>query len=99
MGHVLGVPFARVPELAGALGTLRGAGFTIAAMTPAADATPVRRLRAGRVALLLGSEGFGLTPAAVAAADLAVRVPIAPAVDSLNVATAAAIAFYELTAR
>ncbi len=99
MGHVLGVPFARGGRLPEAVGSLRAAGFTIAAMTPAAGATPVRDLRAGRVALLLGSEGFGLTPAALAAADLAVRVPLAPAVDSLNVATAAAIAFYELTAR
>jgi tRNA G18 (ribose-2'-O)-methylase SpoU len=99
MGHVLGMAFTRVPNLPGATSRLREAGFTVAAMTPSVDATPIRRLRAARVALLLGSEGFGLTPEALAGADLAVRVPIVPAVDSLNVATAAAIAFYELTAR
>jgi tRNA G18 (ribose-2'-O)-methylase SpoU len=99
MGHVLGVPFTRVLQLPATVAQLRAAGFTVAAMTPAAGAVPVKRLPEGRVALLLGSEGFGLTPGAIDLADLAVRVPLAPAVDSLNVATAAAVAFYELTAR
>ena len=47
-----------------------------------------------RCALLLGAEGPGLSPAALAAADLAVRIPMARGVDSLNVAAAAAVAFY-----
>jgi tRNA G18 (ribose-2'-O)-methylase SpoU len=98
MGHVLGVPFARVLDLAGTADELRAAGFTVAALTPAESATPVGELTPGRLATLLGSEGFGLSCEAIAAADLSVRIPIAPAVDSLNVATAAAIAFYELTA-
>ena len=48
------------------------------------------------VALLLGAEGKGLTEAALAAADELVRIPMAPGVDSLNVATAAAVAFHHL---
>ncbi|MGH8919948.1 MAG: TrmH family RNA methyltransferase, partial [Actinomycetes bacterium] len=50
-------------------------------------------LGTGRVAWLLGTEGPGLPAEALGAADLAVRIPMAPEVDSLNVATAAAIAF------
>jgi tRNA G18 (ribose-2'-O)-methylase SpoU len=58
-------------------------------------AVPLDRAGAasGRVAWLLGAEGPGLSAAALGAADLVVRIPMAPAVDSLNVATAAAIAF------
>ncbi|MGH4025221.1 MAG: TrmH family RNA methyltransferase, partial [Pseudonocardiaceae bacterium] len=67
------------------------------ALTPAADAVPLPAAGlaagSGRVAWLLGAEGPGLSAAALAAADLAVRIPMAPGVDSLNVATAAAIAF------
>ena len=50
-----------------------------------------------RTALLVGAEGPGLTPEALAAADLRVRIPMAAGVDSLNVATAAAVAFHEMT--
>jgi tRNA G18 (ribose-2'-O)-methylase SpoU len=50
-----------------------------------------------RVAFLVGAEGPGLSPAALATADLRVRIPIAAGVDSLNVATAAAIAFHRLS--
>jgi hypothetical protein len=49
------------------------------------------------VAVLVGAEGHGLSAAGIAAADHVVSIPMAPGVDSLNVATAAAIAFYELT--
>ena len=52
--------------------------------------------RPSGVALLLGAEGPGLTEAARAAADLVVHIPMANRVDSLNVATAAAVAFYAL---
>ncbi|CAM2796892.1 RNA methyltransferase [Saccharomonospora xinjiangensis] len=99
MGHVLRVPFAPVPWPE-ALGDLRRSGFHIAALTPRADAVALRDVRdAGydRIALLLGSEGHGLSRAAIDAADSAVRIPMASGVDSLNVATAAAVAFYELT--
>jgi tRNA G18 (ribose-2'-O)-methylase SpoU len=50
-----------------------------------------------RVALLVGAEGPGLSAATLAAADRRVRIPLAPGVDSLNVATAAAIALHRLT--
>ncbi|WP_040922644.1 TrmH family RNA methyltransferase [Saccharomonospora xinjiangensis] len=99
MGHVLRVPFAPVPWPE-ALGDLRRRAFHIAALTPRADAVALRDVRdAGyhRIALLLGSEGHGLSRAAIDAADSAVRIPMASGVDSLNVATAAAVAFYELT--
>lgn len=97
MGHVLRVPHAPLARWPGGLGELRAAGFVLAALTPAADAVPLSTVGppagSGRVAWLLGAEGPGLSAAALAAADLAVRIPMAAGVDSLNVATAAAIAF------
>jgi len=99
MGHVLRVPFATDEQWPDALDTLRGNGFRVAALTPSADAVPLREAvaRPGeRVAVLLGAEGDGLSDAAIAASDVAVRIPMAEGVDSLNVATAGAIAFYEL---
>jgi tRNA G18 (ribose-2'-O)-methylase SpoU len=102
MGHVLRVPFATFDAWPGGLGLLRERGFQIAALSPKRDAVPLRSLRdssLGRVALMLGSEGPGLTEEAMAAADLTVRIPMADGVDSLNVATAAAIAFYEVARR
>jgi len=56
-------------------------------------------LTEGPVALLLGAEGPGLTEGALASADQRVRIPMADGVDSLNVATAAALAFYAATPR
>ncbi len=99
MGHVLAVPFAPLDPWPGGLDLLRAAGFRVMAMTPRTDAVPLSEVARGdeRVALLLGSEGPGLTEAAIAAADTAVRIPMTRAVDSLNVATAAAVAFYALT--
>ena len=99
MGHVLRVPFARLDgPWPGALDVLRTAGLTVAALTPDPDAVPLSRagLCGRRTALLLGAEGPGLTPDALAAADLRVRIPMASGVDSLNVATAAAIAFHTI---
>ena len=100
MGNVLRVPFTTLPGAwPGSLDLLRDAGFTVVAMTPAADAVPLARagLDGRKVALLVGAEGPGLTPEARQAADLRVRIPMAPGVDSLNVATAAAIAFHAAT--
>lgn len=102
MGHVLRVPFATVTDLGPALDTLRDRGFRVAALTPRPGSVPLPEFAAGAggpVALLLGSEGHGLSPAALRAADVAVRIPMSPAVDSLNVAVAGAVAFYELAAR
>lgn len=102
MGHVLRIPFAPVPDWPAGLETLRGKGFLIAALTPRAGSVPLSEFdaRAGQpIALLLGSEGHGLSEEAITAADVAVRIPMAGSVDSFNVATAAAIACYELTRR
>jgi tRNA G18 (ribose-2'-O)-methylase SpoU len=97
MGHVLRVPFGPLPgEWPASLDVLRAAGLRVAALTPAPDALPIGAagLAGQRVALLLGAEGPGLTEAALAAADARVRIPMASGVDSLNVATAAAVAFH-----
>jgi tRNA G18 (ribose-2'-O)-methylase SpoU len=102
MGHVLRVPFAELPgPWPASLDLLRAAGLRVAALTPAADAQPLASATLGgqRVAVLLGAEGPGLTPEALAAADLRVRIPMASGVDSLNVATAAAVAFHALSPR
>jgi tRNA G18 (ribose-2'-O)-methylase SpoU len=97
MGHVLRVPFAVLPgDWPASLDVLRE--FTVLAMTPDVSATPLREVEVPeRWAVLLGAEGPGLSAAALAAADLRVRIPMASGVDSLNVATAAAVAFAHLT--
>jgi len=106
LGHVLRVPFARAERWPGVLDDLRAAGFTTLALAPDAAArpfdpgSPPRATPLGaalaevgpRVALLVGAEGDGLSAGALAAADLRVRIPMAAGVDSVNVATAAAIA-------
>jgi tRNA G18 (ribose-2'-O)-methylase SpoU len=98
MGHVLRVPFAVLADWPAGLRQLRDHGFSILAMTPRDDAVPLRSVAPrGKWALLLGAEGPGLTAEAMAAADTLVRIPMAGDVDSLNVATAAAIAFAHLT--
>ncbi|WFE27949.1 RNA methyltransferase [Solwaraspora sp. WMMD791] len=99
MGEVFAVPYARATAWPAALATIRTAGFHLLAMTPTPDAVAVQRLDAGqraRPALLLGAEGPGLSTAAIQAADVRVSVPMRRGVDSLNVATAAAVAFWEL---
>src|SRR5262245_43543277 len=85
MGTVLHVPFARLSPWPEALSRLKEAGFTLIALTPRAGAIPIDQVRPpARCALLLGAEGPGLTPAAVEAAPLHVRIPIDSRVDSLN---------------
>ncbi|GAB3870096.1 RNA methyltransferase [Kibdelosporangium lantanae] len=97
MGHVLAVPFTTATDWPGTLDVLRDKGFRVLALTPRADAVDLADVPAdGPVALLLGSEGPGLTDQAIKAADMAVRIPMAGGVDSLNVATAGAVAFYAL---
>ena len=97
MGHVLRVPFAVLPDpWPDSLGRLDG--FEVLALTPDARATPLREVAVpARWAVLLGAEGPGLSEAAMQAADQRVRIPMASGVDSLNVATAAAVAFAALT--
>ncbi|EIV93782.1 RNA methyltransferase [Frankia sp. QA3] len=115
MGEVFAVPYARLDPWPGTLGLLRDAGFTLLALTPAADAADLGAFAAGidaagpdedpsagsppRVALLLGTEGPGLSETAQAAATARVRIPMAHGVDSLNVAATAAIACYLLGRR
>ncbi|MEX2219566.1 MAG: RNA methyltransferase [Phycisphaerales bacterium] len=97
VGTALRVPSARLDPWPEALSVVREAGFTLVALTPHPAATPLDRLPpVPRPALLLGAEGPGLSGAALARADLRVRIPIAPEVDSLNVAVAAAIALHRL---
>jgi tRNA G18 (ribose-2'-O)-methylase SpoU len=94
MGHVLRVPFARLP----APSALPAAGFRVLALTPQPPAVPLSDVDPAlpRAALLVGAEGPGLSAEALAAADLRVRIPMESGVDSLNVATAAAIALHHL---
>ncbi len=97
-GHVLRIPFARMADWPRpALDRLRDEGLEVVALTPSPAADDLRTLEpAGRWALLVGAEGDGLTGAAMAAADRRVRIAMSPDVDSLNVATAAAIALHHL---
>jgi tRNA G18 (ribose-2'-O)-methylase SpoU len=99
MGAALQVPFARAEPWPAALRALREIGFAVVAMTPAPEAPTLRnvvRAVAGRsVAIVLGHEGEGLTAEALAACEVQARIPISGNVDSLNVASAAAIALYE----
>jgi tRNA G18 (ribose-2'-O)-methylase SpoU len=103
MGAVLRVPYARVSGEDGwpaVLNDVRAAGFTIVALTPREPSESIEAFAArtppSRVALVLGTEGEGLTPAVEAAADVRVRIPISPDVDSLNLAVAAGIALHAL---
>jgi tRNA G18 (ribose-2'-O)-methylase SpoU len=98
MGHVLRVPFAPLPSWPGGLSVLRAAGFTVLALTPRPPSVPVSDVdtTVPRLALLVGAEGPGLSAEALAAADARVQVPMTGGVDSLNVATAAAVALYAL---
>ena len=94
IGHALTVPFTRLDSL----DEVRAHGFTLFALTPRAEAVPLEEVAwPSRSALLLGAEGPGLSATWLDAADQRVRIPMRAGVDSLNVATAAAIAFYAST--
>lgn len=96
MGHVLRVPFAHVERWPYDLDRLRARDFQLISLTPNPEAVPLAEAMTGeKVALLLGAEGPGLTEHAMRATDVRARIPMAPGTDSLNVATAAAMAFYE----
>jgi len=103
-GAAVALPFARLPDWPRDLKRVRDAGYTLVALTPREDAADIATLGRDRplpkrVALLLGTEGRGLSPEALAAADLHVRIPMSPAMDSLNVATASAVALQMLRPR
>jgi tRNA G18 (ribose-2'-O)-methylase SpoU len=96
VGHVLRVPFARVEPWPAGLAAVAGSGFSLVALDPGAG-EPIETVRHdGPLALLVGGEGQGLSPGARMAADRVVRIPMAKGVDSLNVATAVAIALHRL---
>lgn len=100
MGAALQIPFARADHWPATLEACRDAGLRLVGLTPAAHARPVAdvaaRLDGERVALIVGHEGDGLSSATLGRCDIVARIPMRPAVDSLNVATAAAIALYAL---
>ena len=105
LGHVLGVPFGSLSPWPDALAALRSRGVQIVALTPRAVDGRARSIEIsdlaarpddGPLALLLGAEGPGLSPAALDAADQIVTIAMPGGIDSLNVATAAAIAFHAL---
>ncbi|MHA7262313.1 TrmH family RNA methyltransferase [Arthrobacter sp. TMN-37] len=98
MGSVFQVPWVRLTDWPGQLEALRGAGFTLGALALGPGSVPVQEVGAAgleRLALLLGTEGEGLSAGALAAADLSLQIPMHAGVDSLNVAAAAAVAFWE----
>ncbi len=99
MGHALLVPYARSANWPADLGMLKESGFRLLALTPHGDACALAgamaAVRDDRVAVLVGAEGPGLSPAALRLSEVRVRIPMSRGTDSLNVATAAALAFYE----
>jgi len=101
IGATLRVPFAAAPRWPADLDDLRVAGFQLVALTPRATAQPLEDVAAdlrarARVALMAGAEGDGLSGAALERADVQVRVPMAPGIDSINVTMAVAIAMYRV---
>jgi tRNA G18 (ribose-2'-O)-methylase SpoU len=99
MGTVFQVPWTRLSLWPDGLKTLQDMGFVVAALTLAPDAITLDQLAAdppAQLALVLGTEGDGLSSVASATADLRVRIPMGGGVDSLNVAAAAAVAFWAL---
>jgi tRNA G18 (ribose-2'-O)-methylase SpoU len=100
MGAVLNTPWTRLPDWYDALPTLSSYGFTTVALTLADEATPIEEAVAGldKVALVLGSEGHGLSRHWQQSADRRAIIPMREGIDSLNVAAATAVACY-VTAR
>jgi tRNA G18 (ribose-2'-O)-methylase SpoU len=97
MGHVLHVPFSRLDSWPGTLSALRHDGWRVLALTPERSARSLDSvLPDQRTAILVGAEDVGLSTSALDLADDRVRIPMADGVDSLNVATAAAVAFHHL---
>jgi tRNA G18 (ribose-2'-O)-methylase SpoU len=94
IGHVCTVPWTQYDDI----GDIASAAFDVVALTPAPDAIDLADYEwPQRCALVVGAEGHGLSDETLARADARVRIPMAPDVDSLNVATAAGIAFYAAT--
>jgi tRNA G18 (ribose-2'-O)-methylase SpoU len=97
MGTVFQVPWTRLSSWPGDLSLLKERGFVTAALALTDDSISLDELVARRddkLALIFGTEGHGLKPHVLEEADLTVRIPMAGGVDSLNVASSAAVAFY-----
>lgn len=102
MGAALQVPWTRALTWPGDLDVLREHGFTVLALALDERAVPLDAFTPSpgqRIAIVLGAEGDGLTRAAIDAADVIVRIPMAHGIDSLNVAAASAVAMWALRAR
>lgn len=106
MGTVFQVPWTYFPEEApwpeGGMALLRRLGFKTAAMALRDDSVSIddpALLAEEKLAVVLGTEGDGLAAATIAHCDYTVRIPMAHGVDSLNVAAASAVAFYQLGKR
>jgi tRNA G18 (ribose-2'-O)-methylase SpoU len=104
MGAVFALPWARLPGWASTPGWLDDAGFVTVALTPGADATDLdavseRLRRHAKLAIMVGTEGAGLSERWTAGATYRVRIPMTAGIDSLNVAAATAIACYSLSVR
>lgn len=99
MGEAYALPYARLDAFPEGLDVLRRHGFELLALTPGPQSVALEELRFGeedRVALLLGAEGPGLSGGVLEAVDQRVRIPMSGTVDSINVGSAAAVAFYGL---
>lgn len=94
MGASLCVPWARDPHWPACIDTLRQAGYTTVALDPAGPPLGRRQSLPARVALILGSEGDGLSQGARAEADQRISIPMAEGIDSLNVGVAAGVAMH-----
>ncbi|WP_073697824.1 RNA methyltransferase [Mycobacterium sp. ST-F2] len=99
MGHALLVPYARAESWPGDLKFMQDNGFHLIAMTPGAGSVPLAEALAPladeKIGILVGAEGPGLTEHTMRACEVRARIPMSRGTDSLNVATAAAMAFYE----
>ena len=101
MGAVFATPWTRLPDWYDALPDLGRRGFTTVALTLAPDSTPIEDAVAGveRLALVLGSEGHGLSPRWEQSAERRAIIPMRAGIDSLNVAAATAVACYAAARR
>lgn len=100
MATVLQVPWTRLPEWPAGIDELHEHGFTVAALALSDDSVSLAEFVAeghDKVAIVFGSEGYGLTPKTMAKCDRIVRIPMSHGVDSLNVAAASAVTLYALT--
>lgn len=104
MGSALRLPTCRVDRAVSAIHSLVGQGFVVCALTPSIEALDIRDVEQDvrardRVAIIVGSERSGLSNEALSLSNYRLRIPMAVGFDSLNVASATAIACYSLLSR